>query len=114
MGNHPPKLSEEDKMKLEKGEPVMMGSGIKITKNPKTGKLEGVPKEWVDSYDLPMDIDTGKTVKTKHFSEEIRPEEELPESILDFINQQPVYISKYLAYKLGRQISSIKCISRLI
>ena len=39
MGNHPPKLSDEDKKKLEKGEPVMMGSGIKITKNPKTGKL---------------------------------------------------------------------------
>ena len=57
-----------------------------------------------------MDIDAAKTVKTKHFSEEIRPEEDLPDSILDFVNQQPVYISKYLGIKLGQQTSNIKCI----
>lgn len=37
-----------------------------------------------------------KTVKTKHLSMEIRPEEDLPDSILEFINQQPIHISKYL------------------
>lgn len=46
----------------------MIGSGIKITKNPKTGKLEGVPDEWAKGYEMNMDIDYSKTVKTKHFS----------------------------------------------
>ena len=46
-----------------------MGSGIKITKDPKTGKLCGIPEEWAKGYDLPMDIDHTKTVKTKHFSQ---------------------------------------------
>lgn len=95
MGGRESKLSADDKQKLDRGEPVMMGSGVKITKNPKTGKLEGVPEEWVKGYELPMDVDQAKTVKTKHFSEEIRPDNELPDSILEFINQQPIYISKY-------------------
>ena len=42
-----------------------------------------------------MDIDYNKTIKTKHFSEEVRPEEDLPEWIIEFINQQPIFISKY-------------------
>lgn len=46
-----------------------MGAGVKITKDPKTGKLCGVPEEWVKGYDLPMDIDHSKTIKTKHFSQ---------------------------------------------
>ena len=71
-----------------------MGSGIKITKDPKTGKLCGIPEEWAKSYDLPMDIDYNKTVKTKHFSKEIKPEEDLPDSIIEFINAQPIHISK--------------------
>ena len=69
MGNKAPKLTEEDKRKLDAGEPVLMGSGIKITKDPKTGKLCGIPEEWAKGYDLPMDIDHTKTVKTKHFSQ---------------------------------------------
>jgi len=48
--------------------------GVKITKNPITGKLEGVPEEWVKNYDLPMNIDTNKTVKTRNLSKEIRPD----------------------------------------
>lgn len=69
MGNHGPKLTEEHKKKLDKGEPIFLSSGVKITKDPKTGKLLGVPDQWVKNYDLPMDVDTTKTVKTKHFSE---------------------------------------------
>ena len=41
-----------------------------------------------------MEVDHSKTIKTKHFSEEIRPDDDLPDAILDFINQQPIYISK--------------------
>ena len=67
---------------------------MKITKNPITGKLEGVPEEWVKNYDLPMNVDMNKTVKTKHLSKEVRPDEDLPQTILDLINSQPVYISK--------------------
>lgn len=43
MGNHGPKLTEEHKKKLDKGEPIFLSSGVKITKDPKTGKLLGVP-----------------------------------------------------------------------
>lgn len=68
MGNHGPKLTDEHKKKLDKGQPVFLAKGVKITKDPKTGKLIGVPEEWVKNYDLPIDIDTTKTVKTKHFS----------------------------------------------
>ena len=67
MGNHPPKFTEQHKKKLDRGEPVLFGEGVKITKDPKTGKLVGVPEQWVKNYDLPIDIDTTKTVKTKHF-----------------------------------------------
>jgi len=41
-----------------------------------------------------MNVDMSKTVKTKHFSKEVRPDEDLPQTILDLINSQPVYISK--------------------
>lgn len=37
------KLTAEEREKLEKGKPIHICDGIKITKNPKTGKLEGVP-----------------------------------------------------------------------
>jgi hypothetical protein len=39
----PSHLSQEEKMKLEQGKPLMPMPGVKITKNPITGKLEGVP-----------------------------------------------------------------------
>ena len=48
--------------------------GVKITKNPVTGKLEGVPEEWVKNYELPMNIDMNKVVRTKHLSKEVRPD----------------------------------------
>jgi hypothetical protein len=48
----------------------------------------------VKNYDLPMNIDYNKTVKTKHLSMEIRPDENLPESILQLINSQPIFIGK--------------------
>ena len=41
-----------------------------------------------------MNIDMDKVVKTKHLSKEVRPDEDLPPSILDLINSQPVYISR--------------------
>lgn len=68
--------------------------GVKITKNPITGKLEGVPEEWVKNYDLPMNIDYTKTVKTKHLSVEVRPDDNLPDTILNLINSQPIFIGK--------------------
>ena len=74
MGNEegkqfdPNRLSQEDKMKLDQGKPLQPVTGVKITKNPITGKLEGVPEEWVKNYELPMNIDQTKTVKTKHLS----------------------------------------------
>ena len=39
----PRKLTKEDKEKLESGKPLQPAAGIKITRNPVTGKLEGVP-----------------------------------------------------------------------
>lgn len=36
-------LTAEQREKLEKGKPILICDGIKITKNPKTGKFEGVP-----------------------------------------------------------------------
>lgn len=44
MGNHGPKLTDDHRKKLDRGEPVLLGSGVKITKDPKTGKLVGVPE----------------------------------------------------------------------
>lgn len=100
MGNEnqkifdPNQLTAEEKSKFEQGRPLMPMPGVKITKNPVTGKLEGVPEEWVNNYELPMNIDMNKVVKTKHLSKEVRPDEDLPPSILDLINSQPVFISK--------------------
>lgn len=36
-------LTPEQQEKLDQGKPVLICDGIKITKNSKTGKLEGVP-----------------------------------------------------------------------
>ena len=80
--------------KLESGKPVCLQGGVNIRFNKKSGLLEGVPAEWVESYDLPVDIDSSKVVKTKHFYEEIRPASEFPDSILNFINLMPVAVSK--------------------
>lgn len=91
----PRSLSKEDREKLENGKPLMPAPGVRITKNPITGKLEGVPEEWVKNYDLPMNIDYSKTVATKRLPSEIRPDTDLPDSILELINSQPIYISKY-------------------
>ena len=44
MGGNESKLTEENKRKLQKGQPVLLGAGVKITKDPKTGKLCGVPE----------------------------------------------------------------------
>jgi hypothetical protein len=105
----PNQLTAEERMKFEAGKPLMPVPGVKITKNPITGKLEGVPEEWVKNYDLPMNIDTNKTVKTKNLSKEIRPDEDLPQTILDLINTQPVFISKYLPPDADLRTSSTRC-----
>lgn len=36
-------LSAEEKQKFDSGKPLQPMPGVKITKNPVTGKLEGVP-----------------------------------------------------------------------
>ncbi len=64
----PNQLTAEERQKFNEGKPLMPMPGVKITKNPITGKLEGVPEEWVKNYDLPMSIDYNKTVATKHLS----------------------------------------------
>lgn len=43
-----------------------MVGGVKIIKNKETGEYEGVPKEWVDNYDLPIKINLNKLIKTKN------------------------------------------------
>jgi hypothetical protein len=90
----PNELTEEDRKRLESGKPFHPLPGVSITKNPVTGQLEGVPEEWVKNYELPMNVDLTKTIETKHLSDEIRPDEDLPQVILDLINSQPIYISK--------------------
>lgn len=66
------------------------------------------------NYDLPMNIDETKTVKTKHLSKEVRPDMDLPQSILDLINSQPVFIGKYSLLDSDLKTSSIRCICRWI
>lgn len=61
------------------------------------------------NYDLPMNIDASKTVKTKHLAKEVRPDQDLPQSILDLINSQPVFIGKYLPPHAGPRTSSTRC-----
>jgi len=39
----PNNLTPEDKKKFDAGQPLQPMPGVKITKNPITGKLEGVP-----------------------------------------------------------------------
>ena len=58
-------LTEEQKTRLDQGKPILIYDGIKITKNPKTGKFQGVPEEWAKNYDIPISIDYNKLVKTK-------------------------------------------------
>ena len=90
----PNQLTAEEKSDFDARHRHQRPALLKLTKNPVTGKLEGVPEEWVNNYELPMNIDMNKVVKTKHLSKEVRPDEDLPPSILDLINSQPVFISK--------------------
>ena len=93
MGNNPFRhLNAEQKAKLEEGKPVLLPGGISVKKNSITGKFEGMPVEWVEKYQLPFDVDYSKTIRTKMLPEEIRPEYELPDSILELINNQDTYI----------------------
>jgi hypothetical protein len=68
----------------------------------------------VANYDLPMNIDETKTVKTKHLSKEVRPDQDLPQTILDLINSQPVYIGKYPPPYSDPRTSSTRCTWRWI
>ena len=45
-----------DKNKLGNGEPLVLKEVIKIKKNPKTGKLEDIPRSLVDEYDFPIEV----------------------------------------------------------
>jgi hypothetical protein len=71
MGNHYAlkRLSAQQRERLESGKPVFMVGGVKIIKNKETGEYEGVPKEWVDNYDLPIKINLNKLIKTKNLPE---------------------------------------------
>ena len=58
--------SSEDKSEISNLEQItLVQQGIKIRKNPHTGRLEGVPQEWCDKFNLPFDIDQNKTVATR-------------------------------------------------
>jgi len=65
LGGSQPKLSEDQKKKLEAGKPILLPGGIKIHKNKETGLLEGVPAEWAKNYELPYKIDYNKLEDTK-------------------------------------------------
>jgi len=68
MGNNPSKfdptkLSKEDQEKLKEGKPLTPIQGVKIVRNPVTGKYEGIPREWVEGVEgFPVDVDMSKTV----------------------------------------------------
>jgi hypothetical protein len=64
---------------------TLVQQGIKIRKNPHTGRLEGVPQEWADKFNLPFDIDRNKTVSTHDLPEELRPQFKLPKEIVEFM-----------------------------
>lgn len=87
-------LSQDERSKLESGKPVNFTGGVCIRLNPQTGKLEGMPEEWVKNYELPVPVDESKMVRTKNFYKEIRPVSDLPDSILQLINSQPIAVSK--------------------
>lgn len=88
-------LTQEEINRLDSGKPIGVKKGLSIQHNPSTGLYEGVPMEWPKGYsDLPFKVDTTKTVKTKHLSQEIRPEYDFPETILEFINTMPIVSSK--------------------
>lgn len=78
LGGSQPKLTEDEKRKLEAGKPILLPGGIKIVKNKETGMLEGVPSEWANNYELPFKIDYKKLGNTKELPEPVRAEEELP------------------------------------
>lgn len=49
--------SEHDKSEISSLEQVtLVQQGIKIRKNPLTGRLEGVPQEWCEKFNLPFEI----------------------------------------------------------
>ena len=70
-----------------------MQTGIKISVDPTTGKLLGVPKDLLQ-YDLNLgrEIDKSKTVKTSKLPEWAKITE-LPDEIVELINYDPPKIS---------------------
>lgn len=64
----------------------MVSEGVKVRRNPATGKLEGLPEEW-KNYNVALDVDESKMVSYKKMPEHIRPSTELPDKILEMINQ---------------------------
>jgi hypothetical protein len=65
-GNLPRKLTEDEKKRLDDGKPIIFEGGVRIKKNKLTNEYEGIPEEWVKTYDLPIKIDYNKMSKTKH------------------------------------------------
>lgn len=79
-------VSSSDQSEISNLEQVtLVQQGIKIRKNPHTGRLEGVPQEWADKFNLPFDIDRNKTISTRDLPEELRPQFELPKEIVEFM-----------------------------
>jgi hypothetical protein len=72
LGGSQPKLTEDEKRKLESGKPILLPGGIKIVKNKETGLLEGVPAEWANNYELPFNIDYKKLGNTKELPGPVR------------------------------------------
>ena len=87
MGNPNCFIDEKDQIRFNEGKPIFVERGLKITKNPKTNELQGIPQEWIGQLNLPLKVDKSKAVKTKNMREEIRPDEEFPHSIMDVINK---------------------------
>ena len=61
--------------------------GISITKNPITGKLEGVPEKWALNHDFDNPIDFEKLIDSKILPKELQPNEELPDRIKKMLSE---------------------------
>ena len=85
MGNK----HSKNKLPKEHNQPTNVQTGIKISVDPITGKLVGVPKDLLQyDLDLGKEIDKSKTVKTSNLPEWVQITE-LPDEIIDLINYNP-------------------------
>ncbi|CAD8195863.1 unnamed protein product [Paramecium octaurelia] len=95
--------SKEKNSNAPNGQISNFQSHIQITRDPVTGKLLGVPKEWADLNGLKLEIDKNKTVETKNLPSSVQPSE-LPEAILDLINEPIMSAPFNLQHKIHIEI----------